>query len=328
MGAKSSQRYKSELIPLAEMSFQGESRMRKAETKIAKFLNGAALVAALFAFSGEAMAQSARELGNRLSRLENEIETLSRAIYRGESPPPSVGTGSNAAERADLEIRLQQLEMQMQQLTGRVEEQSHQTRQLQEAFERMQSDIELRLGDLEGGGASGDTGGSNATGSAQRRNGDIILNNPASSDVAGQNAPQIDTTRNLAAGSDNAAAAYENAFSLLKNGNYDAAEREFDDFLRQHKDHALAGNAKYWLGETYYVRGDFLRAARIFAEGYQQYPDSPKTPDNLLKLGLSLSNVGNSKDACIALNQLKKDFPSGSGPVLRRAEQEIERLGC
>jgi len=76
------------------------------------------------------------------------------------------------------------------------------------------------------------------------------------------------------------------------------------------------------------VRGDFQRAARIFAEGYQQYPDSAKTPDNLLKLGLSLSSIGNDKDACIAFNQLKKDFSSGSGPVLRRAEQEIERLGC
>lgn len=314
--------------------------MRKADKTIAKFLNGAALVAALFIFSGEAMAQSARELGNRLSRLENEMETLSRAIYRGESPPPSAGIGTNATGNADIEVRLQQLEMQIQQLTGKIEEQSYQTRQLQESMERMQSDMELRLGDLERGGAvSGGSGGrkngnarsgvadENIATSGQRRNGDIIMNNPASSNTDVQSARQMSTTRNLA-GADNAAAAYENAFSLLKNGNYDAAEREFENFLRQYKDHALAGNAKYWLGETYYVRGDFQRAARIFAEGYQQYPDSAKTPDNLLKLGLSLSSVGSNKDACIALNQLKKDFPSGSGPVLRRAEQEIERLGC
>lgn len=313
--------------------------MRKADTKITKFLNGAALVAALFVFSGDAMAQSARELGNRLSRLENEMETLSRAIYRGESPPPS--TGGMATGTADLEVRLQQLEMQIQQLTGRIEEQSYENRQLKENMERMQADIELRLGDLERGGSAGASSGpgfsNNSTTSGAisndipsptpRRSGDITLNNPATSPIESDSGSGIDTTRNLG-GADSAAALYENAFSLLKNGNYDAAEREFDDFLRQHKDHALAGNAKYWLGETYYVRGDFQRAARIFAEGYQQYPDSAKTPDNLLKLGLSLSSIGNDKDACIALNQLKKDFTSGSGPVLRRAEQEIERLGC
>ncbi len=135
-------------------------------------------------------------------------------------------------------------------------------------------------------------------------------------------------TRNLGGGGNDAAAAYENAFSLLKNGNYDAAEREFETFLQNNKGHPLAGNAKYWLGETFYVRGDFDRAARIFAEGYQQYPDGAKTADNLLKLGLSLSSIGNNKDACIALNQLKKDFSTGSGPVLRRAEQEMQRLGC
>lgn len=316
--------------------------MRRADTKITKLLSGAALVVALFAFSGDAMAQSSRELGNRLSRLENEVETLSRALYKGQEPPPGSFSGESGAGSANTEIRLQQLEMQIQQLTGKVEEQAFETRQLKDTLERLQSDLDMRLGDLERGGAGQASGGMapdfrhdpapaldtppqpvpQSDTSRSSRPGDVTLYNGGS-----QQGGAGDTTRNLA-GSDDAASLYENAFSMLKNGNYDASERQFDDFLRKHPDHPLAGNAKYWLGETYYVRGDFERAARIFAEGYQKYPDGTKTPDNLLKLGLSLSSIGKKDDACIAFRQLQKDYSTGSGPVLRRAEQEMNRLGC
>lgn len=310
--------------------------MRKA-LNIKLIMSGAAFVAALFVFSGDVMAQSSQELSNRLKRLENEVETMSRAIYRGEQPPPSMGGGSSA-NQANMEVRLQQLEMQLRELTGKVEETAYQNRQLNERLERMSSDMEMRLNALESGGRSsgGSNGGFYNGGSSSSSNG-AVYNRPSDDDEADASSSDntLGTLRmNANAGSnagstgDNAAAAYENAFSLLKAGNYSAAEREFDDFLRNHENHVLAGNAKYWLGETFYVRGDFERAARIFAEGYQKYPEGSKSADNLLKLGLSLSSIGNTKDACIALGQLEKDYPDGSGPVLRRAEQEKSKLGC
>lgn len=313
--------------------------MRRALT-MKHLMSGAALVAALFVFSVEAHAQSARELGNRLKRLENEVETLSRAIYRGETPPPSA-FGGDPSQQANTEIRLQELEMQIRQLTGRVEEVSYENRQIKEQMERMTSDLELRLSDLEQGrgGAANPSGGTMTANEPRSQN--TLYNSSSAPDTDDNSSTSSQPENTLGtikynanagynAGStgDNAAALYENAFSLLKAGNYDGAEREFSDFLKGHKDHVLAGNAKYWLGETYYVRGDFERAARVFAEGYQQYPDGSKSADNLLKLGLSLSSIGNNKDACIALAQLEKDYPSGSGPVLRRAKQEMSKLGC
>jgi tol-pal system protein YbgF len=293
-----------------------------------KFLSGAALVAALFCFSGDAMAQSSRELSNRLTRLENELETLSRAIYRGEQPP--VGTfsgGGDPGAAANAEVRFQQLDVQIRDLTGKIEEQNFEIRQLKDTLERLNADVELRLGALERGNAGGEIDNSSAPSSRS-------FDNPVTSSPSSTRGNVLGTISESgsnavsSSSSDSAAAIYENAFSLLKNGNYDSAEREFDSFLRNHGDHALAANAKYWLGETYYVRGDFERAARIFAESYQQYPKSAKAADSLLKLGLSLASSGNTKDACVALNQLKKENPDGLGPVGRRAEQEATRLGC
>ena len=109
---------------------------------------------------------------------------------------------------------------------------------------------------------------------------------------------------------------------------YQEAQEGFDAFLESHPDHVLSANAKYWLGETYYVRGNYKKSARIFAEGFQTYPDSAKSPDILLKLGMSLVGMKKNKEACVALSQVEVKFPNGSGPVIKRARTEMEKLDC
>lgn len=294
---------------------------------------------------------------NRLRRLENEINTLSRAVYRGETPPPSsFGRSQDAAANAAMEVRLQQLEAEIRDLRGAIETYGFNIRDLRAEMDRRMSDMELRVGDLDGQRVQGNAGPSSLSAAPVNRNSTQAFRAqpPVRLDSAGSASPQVIppnapfAVRNnqdiRASGGlsqpavppnfsalqpqDQAAASYENAFSLLKAGNFDNAQTAFEGFLGQHPNHALVPNAKYWLGETFYVRREYERAARVFAEGYQAHPDSPKAPDNLLKLGLSLGGMGNNKDACIALQQLRSQFEGDKTPVLRRAEQEVTRLNC
>ncbi len=76
------------------------------------------------------------------------------------------------------------------------------------------------------------------------------------------------------------------------------------------------------------MRNDYEHAARIFAEAYQKYPKGAKGPDNLLKLALSLAGLGKKDDACLTLKQLKKQYSSGSVPVLALADKEARKLDC
>ncbi len=301
---------------------------------------------------GYAEAQSSRDLQSRINRLENEIDTLSRAVYKGEQPPPGAYSGGGASS-ADIEVRLQQMETELRDMRGEVERVSYENRQLREDMQRITGDLELRMNDLEGGGAQrpfNGQGGSNRvynspnTGS-NRPVINTIDNTPPQPPVGGQQGQgqgyqwssnsnnqlgsyTVDQQGNTTSGPSSPADLYDHAFSLVKSREYNAAQREFEDFLQKYPEHSLAGNAKYWLGETHYVRGDFETASRVFAEGYQQYPKGSKAADNLLKLGLSLEASGKPQDACIALRQLKKENPAGETPVLRRADQEMERLGC
>jgi tol-pal system protein YbgF len=121
---------------------------------------------------------------------------------------------------------------------------------------------------------------------------------------------------------------YEYAFGLLRQANYDAAEQALAAFIQQNPGDPLAANAKYWLGETYYVRGNYNEAARAFGVAYQEHPQGPKATDSLLKLGLSLSLLGRNADSCAVFGELESRYPDAAANVLQRAKQERGRLGC
>ncbi len=121
---------------------------------------------------------------------------------------------------------------------------------------------------------------------------------------------------------------YETAYSYLLNQDYASAETAFDEFLRRYPNDTLAGNAQYWLGESFFVRGQFKPAANAFLKGYQTYGRSSKAPDSLLKLAMSLDRLGQRDAACSSYGELTVKFPNAPGSVKSRADNERRRLGC
>ena len=78
----------------------------------------------------------------------------------------------------------------------------------------------------------------------------------------------------------------------------------------------------------YFARGKYMEAASTFAEGYKRYPKSTKTPDVLLKLGMSLARADQKQNACVALAKLGQEFPKAAASVRQRAVAEMKNLGC
>lgn len=121
---------------------------------------------------------------------------------------------------------------------------------------------------------------------------------------------------------------YMHAFSLLRQGKYDMAASALNQFLENHPDDALSGNARYWLGETYYVRGSFVEAAETFLEGYESDKRGAKAPDALLKLGMSLASLNNKTEACAVFQKLRGDYPEASAGLKSTLEREWQKNGC
>jgi tol-pal system protein YbgF len=121
---------------------------------------------------------------------------------------------------------------------------------------------------------------------------------------------------------------YQYAFALLRENRYDDAEKALRTFITENPEHQLTGNANYWLGETYYVRGDYKNAAITFAQGVKSYPQSGKAPDNMLKLGMALAAMGQVPDACTAFSEVGKRYPQASDTLKDRVVKERQKNSC
>jgi tol-pal system protein YbgF len=336
-----------------------------------------------------AMAQDAQTL-DRLNRLENDLRTLQRQVYRGSPPPPSSSSGgsslmdasdgSSAANR--LNARIDELENQIRQMTGRFEEVEFASSQANRRIDKLVEDVDFRLNQLERGGQppTGQPGGGQQsapqTGSVEQvkptaqqqgvpaastQQGGTPVARGSTSATPGQapskegvlgSMPADAQGRPLPPGQGGAAGQpqtaraaapasgkgklpagtpqerYNYAYKLLVQSDYADAESAFREFLGAHPQDALAGNAQYWLGETYYVRGQYEPAAQAFLQGYQGYPKGAKAPDSLLKLGMSLAALKKNPEACAALGQLGKDFPQAPPHVKDAATRERGKIGC
>ncbi len=121
---------------------------------------------------------------------------------------------------------------------------------------------------------------------------------------------------------------YEYAMNLLKQGDYEIAEKAFQEFMAVGNDYSLLSNANFWLAETYYVRENYKDAAKNYLNLYQAYPDSKKAADALLKLGISLVNMDQKEQGCVTFIQLKDTYPDANTDVLDRNKLQIEKNGC
>ena len=219
-----------------------------------------------------------------------------------------------AAQRGDsvyVDDRLNQLQQSLTMMTGQIEQLQHRNAQLQQQLEKMQTDYEYRIEQLEKGG--GGAGGRPAP-------------RPGAQAAAPAAAPSAAPSPGGAGGS--ADQLYDEAFKKLQEGDYAGAERGFRTFVQRNPQNKLAGNAQYWLGETYYARRDYQNAMTAFAEGYKAYKTSQKGPDNLLKLGITMAALNRKSDACAVFARFTQDYPRATDLQKRRIDQERQKNGC
>lgn len=253
----------------------------------------------------------------------------------------SDGFATTGNQAAAMELRLSRVERQLQELTGRYEETEFALRRLTQRLDRLVNDLEMRLGEVESGQPTTTTFAPSRPPPAsappppsreppRTAAMDLDLGPPAGGPPPGTSYPprasQALSGPSLPGGS--APEDYDYAFGFLRREEYEQAQQALQAFLGKYPDHVLASNAQYWLAETLYARGLFAEAAVAFAEGIQRFPDGSKAPDNLLKLGMSLSQLNQNQDACVAFGQLEAQYPNAPSSLKRRAQQERQRLRC
>jgi tol-pal system protein YbgF len=120
--------------------------------------------------------------------------------------------------------------------------------------------------------------------------------------------------------------AYQTAFNLLKDGQYDRAIPAFQKFLVTYPESSLADNAQYWLGEAYYVNKAYPEAEAAFQRVVEKYPQSRKLGDALLKIGFCRYETKQFQSAREVLGQVVTRFPDT--PAARLAQQRLDKMSA
>ena len=293
-----------------------------------------------------------------LEIIKNDLKTLERAVYSGSI---EVKTTTNDNSNTELDsnsedvltrhlLKLSEVEGQFRQLTNKFEEINFKLDKLSNRLSKIQADNQIRFQDLEEKLNSGE-GVTQLTstpkvdkkkvlpGSSQPQDlGSISYKDTKTSETS-QQIQSVETTASIVTetfGNEEKILPqdltpkkqYEFATSFLKVGDYSTAERAFREFVLSNSDHELAGSAQYWYAETFRIRQLYTDAASAYLEGYQKYPKGKKAPINLLKLGVSMVQIGEKDQGCKMINGVEKQYPKANQSVIQKAKYESKKFEC
>ncbi len=307
----------------------------------------AALIAGLAIWTPPAWSQTVdmEAFNHKLERLERDLQDVQRELYsnysRRNTTSQEQAAPVDSTATARLSLRLAELEESISHLTGQIEQLGFRVAQMERNLQVFANDANFRLGATEQAlGISNMGTAGQAPGVAEfdssvpmvtsvPRPSDVTIGSQSyNTTVQTAGAPQTLGTLSVGQLPGTASELYESAKSSLMAGDFAGAETAFSKFLEEYGDDQLAGEAQYWLGEAFYVRGAYRQAGQAFADGLAKYPDNPRGADTLLKLGMSLAALQETDAACTTFSELDIRFPGASQAIVQRVKVERSKAGC
>jgi len=308
----------------------------------------------LFIFLSNAVFADNHNLYEVLELIQKDLKTLEKAVYSG-----SINTEKSTSQKDFNEnsedvltrhlLKLSEVETQFRELTNKFEEINFKIDKLSNRLSKVQADNQLRFQDIENSLSSGEVNPKLTSrpkeklekilpGSSQPQDLGSISYKDTETNETSQKIESVETTSSIVTETFEAEQSilpnvspekqYEFATSFLKVGDYSTAERAFREFVIDNPKHKLAGNAQYWYAETFRIRQLYTDAATAYLEGYQKYPKGEKAPINLLKLGVSMVQIGEKEQGCKMIEGVEKQYPKANQSVLQKAKYESKKFEC
>jgi len=293
-------------------------------------------------------------LNEVLDLIQKDLKTLEKAVYsesiNNDNLKNQKGFDENSEDVLTRHLlKLSGIENQFQELTNKFEEINFKLDKLSSRISKVQADNQARFQDIENALS---TEGVNKElslkskkqtkktlpGSSQPQDLGSVSYKDSEKNETSQKIQSIETTSSILTETfeteesilpnQSPEKQYEFATSFLKVGDYSTAERAFREFVTTNSEHKLAGNAQYWYAETFRIRQLYTDAATAYLEGYQKYPKGEKAPINLLKLGVSMVQIGEKAQGCKMIEGVEKQYPKANQSVLQKAKYESKKFEC
>ena len=296
-----------------------------------------------------------------LEKIQKDLKTLERAVYSDSintttnitDNTSGISSGNSEEALTRHLLKLSEIENQFQELTNKFEEINFKLDKLSTRVSKIQADNQIRFQDIETNISSGNISNTEnqlslkpktdeqkvLPGSSEPQDLGTISYKDTETNETSQQIQSVDTTASIVTETFqseekilpqdlNPGEQYEFATSFLKVGDYSTAERAFREFVLSNPDHELAGSAQYWYAETFRIRQLYTDAASAYLEGYQKYPKGKKAPINLLKLGVSMVQIGEKDQGCKMINGVELQYPNANQSVIQKAKYESKKFEC
>lgn len=310
------------------------------------------IIFCMFAYGAQADEQLTTII-NELKTLNKDLKTLEKAVYSKSFSSQNSSNSSSGNIPATLEgaltrqlVKLSELEEQIQKMTASNEETLFNLQKISERVDKIQKDTELRFSEL--GSESISTTKVQKTntpkqlpGTGKMQDFSKVLETPSSStkiaaaqkqEIRSISPAAVVQTADVEAESilpkGTPASQYKFATNFIKVGDYQKAEIALKEFIDKNSSHSLTGSAQYWFAETFYIRQLYHDAAAAYLDGYQKFPKSKKAPQNLLKLGIVMNELGEKDQGCLMLSGVKKQYPEADKSILQKAKYETKKFKC
>ena len=308
----------------------------------------------IFIFLSNVVSADNHNLNEVLELIQKDLKTLEKAVYSGsidiDNSNNQKGFDKNSEDVLTRHLlKLSEVEAQFRELTNKFEEINFKIDKLSNRLSKVQADNQLRFQDIENSLSTGEAGKKltlkpkgqlkkKLPGSSQPQDLGSISYKDTETNETTQKIQSVETTSSIVTEifqaeenilpNDTPKKQYEFATSFLKVGDYNTAERAFREFVLVNSEHKLAGNAQYWYAETFRIRQLYTDAATAYLEGYQKYPKGEKAPINLLKLGVSMVQIGEKEQGCKMIDGVEKQYPKANQSVLQKAKYESKKFEC
>ncbi len=201
---------------------------------------------------------------------------------------------SGAGQLSELFYRIQVLQQDLKDLRGTMEEQNYLIKRLERSQKEQYLDLDKRLAQL--GGAD--------------------LESRAAQTEEKESSEEATTFLNEVPEFDNEREAYQYAFDLMRNRQYQESLAGFEEIIVAFPNGQYTPNAFYWIGELYLAQGDNEKSRQSFIQVISLYPDHQKVPDAMYKLGVVYFALGDNQSALRYLGQVQQEYPNSSAAGL------------
>ncbi|MBN8543807.1 MAG: tol-pal system protein YbgF [Alphaproteobacteria bacterium] len=290
-----------------------------------------ALALLLISIAPATQAQDMASMADRMARLERDLTFMQRQIYQGGA---KADPAAAPATQAQAHVQFTQLQEEMRQLRGQFEQVQYMNARLQTELKQLSDDMDFRLQAIEKQlaeqqAASEDVEDEDVAEEEEEAEEEPARpeDNPAQYEPNARNDNDNDTSSSPRT-FENASAHYSYAFKLMNDRKFAEASKSFDSFVDKYPKDPLTANAYYWLGESYYVRSQYAKAAEGFRNGFEAAPKGSKAPDNLLKLAMSLGGLKRNDQACVVLKQIISKYGNRAPDARTKAQREYGKLKC